>query len=193
VPSLLDIVSSYCLLIYPISNLRSFLLVRHPQVMERLRVEVASMDGSGPDLSRDDLKGMPYLQNILKESMYGGRVLMNYFSLAYAALRLYPSVPVNTRTAVRTTVLPTGGGLDRTSPVLVPKGSAVAFSVYSMHRRPDLYGMDAELFRPERWDEDMPLKNNPTNNKWGYLPFHGGPRACLGSEYPFQAYIYRVN
>lgn len=52
-----------------------------------------------------------------------------------------------------------------------------------MHRRPDLYGMDAELFRPERWDEDMPMNDNPTNAKWGYLPFHGGPRICLGREW----------
>jgi cytochrome P450 len=103
--------------------------------------------------------------------------------LTDTALRLYPSVPVNTRTTVRTTVLPTGGGPDRKSPVLVPKGSAVAFSVYSMHRRPDLYGMDAELFRPERWDEGLPLQQHPTNAKLGYLPFHGGPRICLGSKY----------
>jgi Cytochrome P450 len=66
--------------------------------------------------------------------------------------------------------------------VLIPKGTAVAFSVYTMHRRPDLYGMDAELFRPERWDEDMPLGNNDTTAKWGYLPFNGGPRICLGSK-----------
>jgi cytochrome P450 len=71
-------------------------------------------------------------------------------SLKNSALRLYPSVPVNTRTAIRTTVLPTGGGPNRTAPVLIPKGSAVAFSAYAMHRRPDLYGMDAEMFRPER-------------------------------------------
>lgn len=104
---------------------------------------------------------------------------------AGTALRLYPSVPVNTRTAIRTSVLPTGGGANRKSPVLIPKGSAVAFSVYFMHRRPDLYGMDADLFRPERWDEDMPMTRNPTHFKWGYLPFHGGPRNCLGSEYTF--------
>jgi hypothetical protein len=90
---------------------------------------------------------------------------------------------VNTRTAVKTTVLPTGGGPDRNSPVLVPKGSAIAYSVYSMHRRPDLYGMDAELFRPERWDEDMPMNRDPTNTKWGYLPFNGGPRICIGRKY----------
>ena len=105
-------------------------------------------------------------------------------SLKNAALRLYPSLPVNTRTALRTTVLPTGGGPDRTFPVLIPKGTPVAYSVYTMHRRPDLYGMDAELYRPERWDEDMPLNHNETDAKWGYLPFNGGPRICLGSERP---------
>lgn len=94
----------------------------------------------------------------------------------------HPSVPVNTRTASRTTILPTGGGPDLKSPVLIPKGSQIAFSVYAMHRRPDLYGMDAELFRPERWGEDMPLFHNPVNVRWEYLPFNRGPRICLGSK-----------
>jgi len=150
--------------------------------MEKLRAEIASTCGSTPYFARDDLKRMPYLQNVLKESKCLQHLSNPTLLLIQTALRLYPSVPVNTRTTVRTTVLPTGGGPDRKSPVLIPKGSAVAFSVYSMHRRPDLYGMDAELFRPERWDEDMPLQHNPTNAKWGYLPFHGGPRICLGSE-----------
>ena len=60
----------------------------------------------------------------------------------------------------------------------------MGYSVYSLHRRPDLHGMDAELFRPERWDEHMPLYKNPTDAKWGYLPFNGGPRICLGSKGP---------
>lgn len=108
-------------------------------------------------------------------------------------LRLYPSVPVNTRTALKDTILPTGGGPDQKSPVLVPKGTAVAFSVYTMHRRPDLYGMDAELFRPERWDEhDLPLYNNETNAKWGYLPFNGGPRICLGMDFGLTEAAYTV-
>jgi cytochrome P450 len=42
--------------------------------------------------------------------------------------------------------------------------------------------MDAEVFRPERWDEDMPLNRDPTLQKWGYLPFSGGPRICLGRK-----------
>lgn len=80
-------------------------------------------------------------------------------------------------------MLPVGGGPDLKSPVLVAKGEGIAYSVYSMHRRPDFYGLDAELFRPERWEEDLPMYRDPINAKWGYLPFNGGPRMCLGREW----------
>lgn len=142
-----------------------FLLVRHPNVLEKLRIEINSNCSDVTSLTRADLRKMSYLSNVLNET-----------------LRLYPSVPVNTRTAKRTTTLPTGGGPDRTAPVLIPKGAMVAYSVYAMHRRPDLYGMDAELFRPERWDEDMPMHRDKINAAWGYLPFNGGPRTCLGGK-----------
>lgn len=49
-----------------------------------------------------------------------------------------------------------------------------------MHRRKDLYGDDAEEFRPERWEGD-----GLRNIGWGYLPFNGGPRICLGRKYLF--------
>ncbi|KAH7378549.1 cytochrome P450 alkane hydroxylase [Cadophora sp. MPI-SDFR-AT-0126] len=150
-----------------------FLLVRHPNVLIKLRSEIAVYGNA--ELTRNDLRNMNYLQNILKET-----------------LRLYPSVPVNTRTTLRTTILPTGGGPDRKSPVLVPKGTTVAYSVYTMHRRPDLYGMDAELFRLERWDEDMPLNHDKTNAKWGYLPFNGGPRICLGMDFALVEAAYTI-
>lgn len=53
-----------------------------------------------------------------------------------------------------------------------------------MHRRKDLYGDDAEDFRPERWDsEDFSLKNHTVHTSWGYLPFNGGPRVCLGQDF----------
>lgn len=89
-------------------------------------------------------------------------------------------------------MLPVGGGLDLQSPVLVPKGTSVAYSVYSMHRRPDFYGMDAEQFRPERWDEHMSLNDDPINAKWGYLPFNGGPRTCLGMDFGLTEAAYTV-
>lgn len=65
-------------------------------------------------------------------------------------LRLYPSVPVNSREAVRATTLPNSGGSDGRAPLLVHKGEAVGYCVYAMHRRREIYGEDADEFRPER-------------------------------------------
>jgi cytochrome P450 len=99
-------------------------------------------------------------------------------------LRLYPSVPINSRAAVETTTLPTGGGPDGKSPILVKKGAPVGYCVYAMHRRKDLYGSDADEFRPERWDPNEDNEVCLKNIGWGYLPFNGGPRVCLGRKYP---------
>lgn len=63
------------------------------------------------------------------------------------------------------------------------RGQSVAYLVYGLHRQKHLYGEDAEDFRPERWDEgDLPLYRNKTDAHWGYLPFNGGPRVCLGRK-----------
>ena len=49
-------------------------------------------------------------------------------------------------------MLPIGGGLNGKSPIFVPAGTSIIFNVYAMHRRQDLFGQDAEEFRPERWE-----------------------------------------
>jgi cytochrome P450 len=51
----------------------------------------------------------------------------------------------------------------------------VAYNVFAMHRRTDLWGKDAKSFRPERWEENA-------KHGWEYLPFNGGPRICLGRK-----------
>ena len=139
----------------------SRLLARHPQVFSRLRDEIESVCGLGENVeepSRESLKQLPYLHIVIKE-----------------VLRLYPPVPVNSRQALRYTTLPVGGGPDGESPIIVRPGQVVGYSAYSMHRRKDLYGPDAEEFRPERWEDNL-LKDIG----YGYLPFNGGPRLCLG-------------
>lgn len=51
----------------------------------------------------------------------------------------------------------------------------VGYSPYVMHRRKDIYGADANEYKPERWADLRPT--------WEYLPFNGGPRVCLGQQY----------
>jgi len=51
-----------------------------------------------------------------------------------------------------------------------------------MHRRKDIYGPDADEFKPERWETLRP--------GWEYLPFNGGPRICLGQQYAKTEALY---
>ncbi|KAH0537360.1 hypothetical protein FGG08_005839 [Glutinoglossum americanum] len=170
--------------------------LRHPRVLTKLREEISSVVGGTSEMKRADLHKMAYLNNVLKESKSNGKIpnweRRTHLLIKGIALRLYPSVPVNVRTAQRTTFLPTGGGADGLSPVLIPSGANVAYSVYSMHRRPDFYGEDAEDFRPERWEEDLGLFRDETTSKWGYLPFNGGPRICLGMDFALTEAAYAV-
>jgi cytochrome P450 len=60
----------------------------------------------------------------------------------------------------------------------------VAWSVYSMHRRKDIYGEDADEYKPERW-ETLRLG-------WEYLPFNGGPRICIGQQFALTEVGYTI-
>ena len=84
-------------------------------------------------------------------------------------------VPINGRKAFHNTTIPRGGGPDETAPVFVPAETVVIYSPYSLQRRKDIYGEDADQFRPERWGEGK-------GRGWEYVPFNGGPRICLGRK-----------
>ena len=102
-------------------------------------------------------------------------------ALLNESLRLYPVVPENDRQAKNDIVLPVGGGADGKSPVFVAKGQMAHWSVYAMHRRKDLFGEDADEFKPERWLDRSEQKGLRVG--WEYLPFNGGPRICIGREH----------
>jgi hypothetical protein len=71
-------------------------------------------------------------------------------------------------------VLPLGGGPDGKSPIFIPKGGVIVYSVWAMGRNKQFFGEDALEFRPERWETLRP--------GWEYLPFNGGPRICIGRK-----------
>jgi cytochrome P450 len=94
---------------------------------------------------------------------------------------------LNNRQAARTTILPTGGGPDGKSPILVRKGEVVVFSQYVNSRKKNIYGPDADYFRPERWET-----GELANIGWAYFPFNGGPRQCLGEDFALMEVSYAV-
>jgi cytochrome P450 len=164
-----------------------YFVARHADVWAALMAEVEQLEGRVPDY--DTLKRMHVLRSIIDESKFlrpGWKRVFLLIDPTLSALRLHPPVPINMRFAERDTTIPRGGGPDGLSPVFVAKGAAVHYSVWAMHRLPSIYGADAEAFRPARWlDASSGDDKNtapPLRPGWGYLPFNGGPRVCLGQQ-----------
>lgn len=137
------------------------MMTRHPETFRKLRETILENFGtfsSPKNITFASLKSCQYLQYFMNET-----------------LRLYPVVPFNRRIATRDTTLPRGGGPDGQSPIYLRKGQVIMYSTHVMQRRKDLWGPDADEFKPERW----------ANRKagWEYVPFNGGPRICIGQQF----------
>lgn len=122
---------------------------RRPDVWAKLGEEVDSLEGRRPTYA--ELRNLTYAKYCINEGKYTPFSNQKYTANHYPALRLYPPVPTSAKVAIRDTVLPRGGGPDGQSPIYIPKGLKVLYSTYSMHRRLDIWGADADEFRPERW------------------------------------------
>ena len=131
-----------------------YLISTHRDVEARVKAELADVLGgalAGPDAA----ERLPYLYNVLRES-----------------LRLYPSIPIFGRAAVRNTRI---GGTD------VPKGAEVLISPWAIQRSTRHY-QDPIAFKPERWTPEFE-RSLP---RQAYLPFSAGPRVCLGQHMAVQ-------
>ncbi|KAI0514712.1 cytochrome P450 [Xylaria bambusicola] len=135
-----------------------WLLCTHPEVLERLRAELTEKMTQDGDMNRTGVwkfaksEQCPYLQAVLYES-----------------LRLFPPAAV---TLDR--VVPEGGL--KAGPHHVPAGTVVGTSPWVIQRMPELWGSDADEFRPERWLD----KETESQRQRYFFAFGRGSRFCLG-------------
>lgn len=129
------------------------LLSQHPDVFQKLAAEVDQVL-QGRDPTFEDLGRLRYTLMVIEESM-----------------RMYPPAWVLSREAAAP---------DTILGYPVPKGSIVIASPYVMHHHPDFWD-NPEGFRPERFDPEQP--EEATRNKFVYMPFGAGPRACIGKDF----------
>jgi cytochrome P450 len=80
-------------------------------------------------------------------------------------LRLYPPGFIGSRRVARALEL---------DGILIPQGALALYSPYLTHRHPDLW-KNPLAFDPARFEGRIPA--------WGYLPFGGGERICLGMHF----------
>ncbi|KAI1613509.1 cytochrome P450 [Exophiala viscosa] len=134
-------------------------LARHPAVYATARAEILEVIGPSEIPTFEQLKKLPYLKAIIDE-----------------VLRLWPILPYTRKSALKDCTLPTGG--KNREPIAVLADTELYYSARSMHRRPEFWGHDADLFRPERW-----IESGGNHKPWTYFPFSGGPRICVGMQF----------
>ncbi|KAI0200766.1 cytochrome P450 [Astrocystis sublimbata] len=129
-------------------------LIRHPRVTEKLRLELGNTLGctSTKIVTAAEAESCPYLQAVIYEGL-------RLFSPA--ALLLDRDVP------------PEGMMIGERR---VPGGTVVGTSAWVIHRNVDIWGEDADEFRPERWTES----ENVGVLKRFFFAFGGGTRTCIG-------------
>ncbi|KAF8396905.1 hypothetical protein HHK36_018540 [Tetracentron sinense] len=144
-----------------------WLVMTHPRVEERIINEISTVlkDTRGEDqrkwveepLEFDEADRLIYLKAALAES-----------------LRLYPSVPEDTKYVVSDDILPDG--------TTVPAGSTVTYSIYSVGRMETIWGEDCLEFRPDRWLSSNGERFEPPKDGYKFVAFNAGPRTCLGKD-----------
>ncbi|GAQ12077.1 hypothetical protein ALT_9398 [Aspergillus lentulus] len=141
-----------------------YLLTLHPDVQDRLRTEIREHIPSGNHpITWSDLESMPLLNGVCQE-----------------VLRLYPTVPITIREAVRDTTIASKH---------VPKGTRILICPYAINRSPEFWGNDGEEFVPERWiDTDkngqkVVNHNGGASTNYAQITFLHGQRSCIGKDF----------
>ncbi|KAB2595235.1 cytochrome P450 714C2-like [Pyrus ussuriensis x Pyrus communis] len=126
------------------------LLAAHPDWQARVRAEVLEICGDKP-LNNETLRKMKVLKMVIKE-----------------VLRLYAPAVFVTREALETVTLKN---------VVIPKGVQLQIRVPFLHQNPDLWGLNAHQFNPERFANGILAA---CQSSQAYMPFGNGPRICVG-------------
>lgn len=126
-------------------------LSRKPELWQSLQQEVdEKLQGRFPDYKQ--LKALDTVDNTVDET-----------------LRLYSPAYFLVREAAEDTTL---GPPDAV--VHAPKGTQLIMSTYTLQRDKDIWGPDADRFRPERFDQGAPRAK--------MVPFGSGARVCMGQH-----------
>jgi cytochrome P450 len=62
----------------------------------------------------------------------------------------------------------------------IPGGTIVGCNAWVVHRRPEIFGEDVDIFRPERWLEASPAQLKEM--KATMFQFGAGARTCIGKN-----------
>ncbi|KAF8884009.1 cytochrome P450 [Infundibulicybe gibba] len=154
-------------------------LARHPEIQTKLRREIRDMEQSirsrgRQNFTHSDMDLMPYLTAVLKESM-----------------RFHPVAYHIHRQAARDDVIPLSKPIMTTSgkaitEIPISKGTRIIASISGYQRNKEVFGVDADVFNPDRWLDDSVNKSTTVGVYGNLLNFSGGVRSCIGWRFAVQ-------
>ncbi|KAM0240146.1 hypothetical protein ACHAP5_008066 [Fusarium lateritium] len=140
-------------------------LLTNPLSKERLIEEIdnayqdLNIDNEGRDISFKEAAKLPYLSAVIMEST-----------------RLHPSIQYQLPR-----VVPPGGV--QIGEHFLPQGTTCGVSARAVNCSRELFGPDAEEFRPERWiSRDLEDEERIKNEKSLLMTFGMGSRSCVGKH-----------
>jgi benzoate 4-monooxygenase len=126
--------------------------LKHPEVIKKLENE---LDEAIPDIDMvptyASVKDLPYLDAVIKETM-----------------RIHSTSSLGLPRQI-----PPGPGITLCGHHF-PQGTVLSVPAYTIHHSKQIWGPDADEFRPERWEKITEEQKN------AFIPFSYGPRACVG-------------
>ncbi|KAH9030860.1 cytochrome P450 [Lactarius deliciosus] len=146
-----------------------FALSYHPTVQTTLRAELRTCQTDMPTM--DQLNALPYLEGVVRE-----------------VLRLNAPVSATQRIAMHDGEIPLrkpfkdNRGIMQSS-IRLSKGDTVTIPIRLLNRSTEIWGEDANEFRPERW-ESVPEAAHALPSVYGHLlTFIAGTHACIGYRF----------
>lgn len=138
-----------------------YFLLKHPRVYKKLMKELDDAVADGSIESRDnktvswaESQKLPYLDAVIQESF-----------------RVHPAAGL-----ILERIVPPQG-IDILGE-FIPGGTIVGCNAWVLHRRPEVFGADVDVFRPERWIEAG--ASQLKEMKATMFQFGAGARTCIG-------------
>ncbi|KAF4445838.1 hypothetical protein F53441_10483 [Fusarium austroafricanum] len=126
----------------------TYALAKDLNVQDRLRNEILGLEANA--ISAKSIDELPYLDNVIRE-----------------AIRVYSPTLIVPWEALEDIVI---------AGVKIPKGTTVQLVPAMTQLNPEIWGADAEVFNPDRWDN----LSGDAASPYAMESFSNGPRMCPG-------------
>ncbi len=140
-----------------------YYLMKTPKAYNKLIEEIDAADRDGrlgrPHIKYSEAVQLPYLVACCKEAM-----------------RMHPSIAL-----CLPRVVPAGGRV--VAGQFLSAGTKVGISSAVLHRNKDMFGLDADVYNPDRWLDDPVVASEMDRHM---LHFGAGSRSCIGKNVRIQ-------